>query len=82
MTTRRDNVLTYLNEWRDGSWFLNRKDAVSVPQHVADETVAYAGLADTLGNVGAYTQTVVAMLEDGTLKYVESVDGWLTLEVA
>jgi len=80
--SRKNNVAKYMNEWRDGSWFLHTKDAAGVPQKVADEVVAYSDLKDTLANVGAYTQTVVAMLEDGSLKYVQSPEGWLTLEVA
>lgn len=81
MVTRRENVMTYLNDWRGGSWFMNVTDPVNVPQKVADEVVAYTGLADTLANVGAYTQTVTAMMEDGTIKTVKSAEGWLTLEV-
>ena len=78
--SRKTNVLTYLNEWRDGSWYMHNPQ--SLPNRVADEVVAYAGLEDSTANLRAYERTVENMLADGSLKVMIHDGNFITIEVA
>ena len=78
--SRKTNVLTYLNEWRDGSWYMRKPE--DLPHYVADETVAYADLPDTTANLHNYSDTVEDMLADGTLTVTDHGNGFITLDVA
>lgn len=80
MTTRRENVLTYLNEWRDGSWYM--KEPEDIGWRVADEVVSYVDLPDTAGNLANYSETVDDMLADGTLTVTKNDGGFITLDIA
>lgn len=62
MATRKQNVMTYLTEWRGDEWLIP-KTLEEVPAKVADEVVAYTGLEDTPENIRNYAQTVREMLE-------------------
>lgn len=79
MTTRRNNVTTYLNEWRDGSWYLRKPEDLAY--RVAEEVVAYVDLPDSTANLANYSETVDEMVEDGTIKVTDHGDGMVTIEI-
>jgi hypothetical protein len=79
MTTREQNVVTYLNEWRDGSWYLQAPQGI--PNRVADEVVAYAGLKDSTANLKAYSDTVARMIANASLKVTYHDEKFITVEV-
>ncbi len=79
MTTREQNVVTYLNEWRDGSWYMQAPQGI--PNRVAEEVVAYADLKDSTANLRAYEATVARMIASAELKVTYHDEKFVTVEV-
>lgn len=79
MNTRRNNVVKYMNEWRDGSWYMRASQGI--PSRVAEEVVSYSDLADTTANQRAYEATVAEMIADASLKVTYHEDLFITVEL-
>lgn len=80
--TRTNKVLSYVNEWHGGYWWLNTKEYAELPKRVAENVIAYHDLKENDANLSAYTAEARSLIVAGDrLKLVVNGSGWLALEV-
>lgn len=79
--TREANILSYINEWHGGFWWLVTKEEEGIPERVADNVIAYHDLKDNAANQRAYTVVARKLIGSDSLKLVDNGAGWLALEV-
>lgn len=77
--TRRENVLTYMNDWRGNYWHTLAPEGVAY--RIAEEVVAYTGIEDSRANLRAYMDTISRMILDTTLRVTYHENLSITIEV-
>lgn len=80
--TRANNIVRYVQEWHGGVWRLGQVPAAreNISTRVAENAIAYAGIAETPANLKAYAAAYEALIENGGLALDQTTGGWLYLE--
>lgn len=75
----RSQIITYMNEWHGGSWFIKVADN----KRVADDALCYAtgSIEAEPGRLNRWEDEVGRMIDDGVLMYTIDASGQVTLEL-